>query len=64
MYGNDSTLTCKKLLGQPYVEGWICDGCLDSLRDYRFHLPGWSYAALSLGAKVGVRVDPPTLKSI
>ena len=33
-------------------------------RNCRFHLPDWSYAAISLDAQVGVRSDPPTLKAI
>jgi hypothetical protein len=33
-------------------------------RDYAFHLRDWRYAAISLGARVGVRGDTPTLKAI
>jgi hypothetical protein len=33
-------------------------------RDCRFHLRDWCYAAISLGAQVGVRGDTPTLKAI
>ena len=29
-----------------------------------FHSPDWRYAAISLGAQVGVRIDPPTLEAI
>ena len=34
--------------------------------DSRFHVPDWSYAAISLDAQdlVGVRVNPPTLEAI
>ena len=33
-------------------------------RNSRFHSPDWRYAAISLGAQVGVRIDPPTLEAI
>eukprot|EP01047_Picozoa_sp_COSAG01_P037878 COSAG01_NODE_3038_length_6684_cov_114.904480_7_plen_111_part_01 len=33
-------------------------------RDYAFHLRDWRYAAISLGAPVGVRSDTPPLKAI